>query len=1088
MSQSEMIGKVVAHYRVDKVLGEGGMGAVYLATDLNLQRQVALKIMHPHLSAQDQFQKRFLQEARAAASLDHPGIVRILSFDHTDGVLILVMELVSAGSLRDYIKEQRDQGKLIDISAAVDFTRQIADALHYAHQQGMTHRDIKPDNILLKKDENAVSGYRTLITDFGLAKLAESNVHSMSGVPMGTFAYMSPEQAEAEKVDNRADIYALGIMLYELTVGKLPYQPRSITEAIRMHSREPLPKPSEQRPGFPTDLERAIIKATQKNPNDRYQTASDFSRELGRLKDSKGSSSGASEPARPEPVQERQPTYVVNNPPPAAPPGTPPAAPPPISPSEAGFDRLIITGTDGQTRSMALSKDVYIIGRDDDRDVVLTGSSKVSRSHARLERSFDGKYRLIDLGSTNGTFVNEQRLPANAPEAIAPGQQFRIGDYWLQIEQANRSVANQMAQMSFTQLENQAAAAQQPPPPQPAPQQQPYQPPQPSQPPQSYPPQPQPYQPSQPYTPAQQPSYPPQPQPYTPGGSYTPAPSGGGYTPPPAGSGFTPPPANPYGSAVYSPQGSQYGGQGSYAGAQGNAPYTDREQIILTLNQTQVRVDAGSSMTMTLEVENDSDLVDHFTIQVIGLDEDWYQPPPQTLYLMPKTRDTAQITFKPPRKPSSKAGSHPFEVRATARAQGLQSAAKQATLIINPYQNYISAIEPQRIKKRKGRVDLTIENRGNTFATFDISARDREELLNYKLGKKQFVLQPGEKEHIPIDISAKKFILLGQASSTGFEVSVKPQEEGSASQLHNGDLVNPALLPMWLLGLFGLSLMGLVALAVTAVQKLIIEPPNLTSTVVLMQATQTSMFLQTGTPIALTMTAEADSDGDGLTNLQEATVGTDPILPDTDRDGLTDGEEVNVYETNPRNRDSDADGLTDGDEINQYGSNPANEDSDGDGLKDGQEVTQYQTNPNVFDTDRDGYSDGQEVTELGTDPLTPNQATATPQPTVDPAVGCVGGLTPRLRVDMFAVVTADGSPLRIRSDPRVEDGNVLSQMNEGTRMRVVGGPVCDDDDQLTWWQIQAPNQPSGWAAESRRSPDEYYIAPEGAEDTAPAGG
>ncbi len=1072
MSQSEMIGKVVAHYRVDKVLGEGGMGAVYLATDLNLQRQVALKVMHPHLSAQDQFQKRFLQEARAAASLDHPGIVRILSFDHTDGVLILVMELVSSGSLRDYIKEQRDQGKLTEIPAAVDFSRQIADALHYAHQQGMTHRDIKPDNILLKKDDGAPSGYRTLITDFGLAKLAESNVHSMSGVPMGTFAYMSPEQAEAEKVDNRADIYALGIMLYELTVGKLPYQPRSITEAIRMHSREPLPKPSEQRPGFPADLERIIIKATQKSPNDRYQTGSDMSRELSRLKDAKNSA-GANEPAQPEPTPERPSTYVVNSPPPSSP---PPAAPPPasvpISPAEAGFDRLIITAADGQSRSIPLSKDVYIIGRDDDRDVVLPGSSKVSRSHARLERSFDGKYRLIDLGSTNGTFVNEQRLPANSPEAIAPGQQFRIGDYWLQIEQANRAVANQMAQLSFTQLENQVA--------------QPPQPPQPSQPqpytPQPQPPAQQPYvpQPSQPqpYTP------PPAQQPYVPGGSYspTPPPSGGGYTPPPAGSGFVPPPANPYGSAVYSPQSSQYGGQGSYAGGQ-NAPYTDREQIILTLNQTQVKVEAGSSITMTLEVENDSDLVDHFTIQVIGLDEDWYLPPPQTLYLMPKTRDTAQITFKPPRKPSSKAGAHPFEVRATARAQGLQSAAKQATLIINPYQNYISAIEPQRIKKRKGRVDLTIENRGNTFATFDINARDREEVLNYKLGKKQFVLQPGEQEHIPIDISAKRFILIGQASSSGFEVTVKPQEEGSAPQMHNGDLVNPALLPMWLLGLFGLSLMGLVALAVTAVQKLIIEPPNLTSTVVLMQATQTTVFLQTGTPIALTATAESDADGDGLFHFQELTLGTDPILADTDRDGLTDGEEVNVYETNPRNRDSDGDGLTDGDEVNEYGTNPANEDTDGDGLKDGEEVSEYNTNPNNRDTDRDGFSDGQEITELGTDPLTANSATATPQPTVDPAVGCTGGLTPQLRVDMFAVVTSEGSPLRIRSDPRVEDGNVLSQMNEGTRMRIVGGPVCDDDDQLTWWQIQAPNQPNGWAAESRRSPDEYYIAPE----EAPAG-
>lgn len=1056
MTDSDMIGKVVAHYRIDKVLGQGGMGAVYLATDLNLQRQVALKVMHPHLSGQEQFQKRFLQEARAAANLDHPGIVRILSFDHTEGVLLLVMELVPGGSLRDYIDAQRAQGKTIDYTLAVEYSRQIADALHYAHQQGMTHRDIKPDNILLKADSASPGGYRCLITDFGLAKLAESNVHSLSGVPMGTFAYMSPEQAEAEKVDNRADIYAMGIMLYELTVGKLPYQPRSITEAIRMHSREPLPKPGEQRPGFPADLERVIIKATQKSPNDRYQTAGDMSRDLGRLKSAGGSAPAASAAA---PAAPPSPTFVVTPPPaasaapppaPASPPPAPVVSPPPVTPADAAYDRLLITGPDGATRALPLAKEVYIIGRDDDRDIVLPGG-KVSRSHARLERAFDGKYRLIDLGSTNGTFVNEQRIPANAPESMPAGQRFRIGDFWMQIELANRAAADQFAQLSFTQLENQAAPQAAPPPPQAAPPGIPFQAPA---------PQPVPGWPAPP-PPLQQPPVP-QGGAFVPGGAYVPGQSQPAYPPPPA-----PPPqpaAAPYGSTPgYA--GSQYGPPGSgYPGSMEQAA-AEREQIVLTLLQTSVRIDAGSRMTLSLEVLNDSNLVDHFTIQVIGLDEDWYSPPPQTLYLMPKSRDTAQITFHPPRRPSSKAGAHPFEVRATARAQGLQSAAMQAVLQINPYHNYVSKIEPQRVKRRRGTVDLVVTNNGNAIATYDIGARDREELLNFKLAKKQFVLQPGEETHVPIELSAKNTIIIGSPTSIPFEVAIRPQDEGVSPQQHSGDLVNPPILPRWILGLFGISLAGILALGIGAVQSLIAQEnarATATMAATINMATQTAAFFQTATPLAATAIAADDPDGDGLSTARELGLEnpTNPDNPDTDGDGVSDGDELNAYRTDPLNRDSDGDRLTDGEEVNQYG-----------------------TDPNKPDTDDDGVSDYVEVVENNTDPNIAATPTPTPQPTVDPAVGCVGGPPPQLRVGMNASVTKDGDPLRLRGEPSL-DGNVLLQMNENSRVRVIGGPVCDDEASLTWWNVSTQGGTEGWAAEGEL-PDTYFLAPV---TPAPAGG
>ncbi|NOG48576.1 MAG: serine/threonine protein kinase [Chloroflexi bacterium] len=146
----------------------------------------------------------------------------------------------------------------------------------------MIHRDIKPDNVLLKPDAaGARLNYRPILTDFGLAKLTASSESAVTEQqPIGTYPYMSPEQCLAEDVDQRSDIYSIGIVLYEPTVGRLPYNPKSIAEAVRYHTREPLPLPSALRAGFPSDLESVIVKALQKEPNKRYQTAADFAADL----------------------------------------------------------------------------------------------------------------------------------------------------------------------------------------------------------------------------------------------------------------------------------------------------------------------------------------------------------------------------------------------------------------------------------------------------------------------------------------------------------------------------------------------------------------------------------------------------------------------------------------------------------------------------------------------------------------------------------------------------------------------------------------------------------------------------------------
>jgi hypothetical protein len=516
---------------------------------------------------------------------------------------------------------------------------------------------------------------------------------------------------------------------------------------------------------------------------------------------------------------------------------------------------------------------------------------------------------------------------------------------------------------------------------------------------------------------------------------------------PPSQPAYNPPPMP---SPSYVPQGS-YAGHGSIGGTpQDSANYTDREQIGLKLMSTTVKVDAGSRMTLSLEVQNDSPLVDHFTIQVIGLDPDWYTEPTQTIYLMPKQKDTAQITFHPPRRPSSKAGAHPFEVRATARAQGLQSEAMQAVLQIEPYYNYVSKIEPQRLKKRRGKIDLEVDNKSNSFVTFNVYARDREELLNANLAKKQFVLKPGEKEYIPIEMSAKKTIFIGTSESVTFEIGVQPQEEGLSPQTHMGDLVNPAILPRWILGLLGISLAGVIGLGVTLFNQLVVTPRNQTATAEIratdFAATATEAALQTAVPIAATATAEADPDGDGLPTYRELELGTDPFIADTDEDGLNDGEEVRVWRTDPLNRDTDGDQLLDGDEVMNIG-----------------------TDPNLADTDGDGLNDNEDPA-----PTTRSTATPTPVPTVVGG-GCAGGPPPRVAVGGAAVVTADGDPLRVRDEPSLE-GGIRNQFREGTRMQILGGPVCDAEDQLTWWEVQIVGGPQGWIAEGE-APDTYFLEP-----------
>ena len=259
------------------------MGTVYQAEDLNLTRPVALKIIYPQFINQRHYHEHILQQARRAARLTHPSIATIYDFEHAIGYLYLAMEFVHGHSLASLLGQLRQRNKILRLDEALLLTAQIADALSYAHQHGMLHRNLKPSNVLIKPRESSAqkeSAVRAVVTDFGMTRLLKGDVKSAPVALVDALPYMSPEQCIGNPVDGRSDIYSLGIILYQLTTGGLPFTITSTTEAMVMHALETPPSPRVRQPSMPKTVEAIITKAIEKQQSDRYQDAEQMADEL----------------------------------------------------------------------------------------------------------------------------------------------------------------------------------------------------------------------------------------------------------------------------------------------------------------------------------------------------------------------------------------------------------------------------------------------------------------------------------------------------------------------------------------------------------------------------------------------------------------------------------------------------------------------------------------------------------------------------------------------------------------------------------------------------------------------------------------
>lgn len=277
-----MTDRMLGEYAVRQLLGRGGMGEVWEGYDPDLDRRVAIKVILPHLSNDPTFSERLRREAKLVAALRQPNIVQLYDFDVVDGQAIMVMEYLAGGSLRDRLARLQNAGQLIALTTAADLLEAVAAGLDYAHARGAVHRDLKPGNILFSEEDIPIIG------DFGVAKVV-NDLSTLTtptlvgpGSILGTPAYMSPEQAGGGEIDHRSDLYSLGVVLYEIVTGRLPFTGESPREILIQHLQHAPPSPRVFNPNISEAVEEVLLRALAKEPAARYVSAAEMVQALRR--------------------------------------------------------------------------------------------------------------------------------------------------------------------------------------------------------------------------------------------------------------------------------------------------------------------------------------------------------------------------------------------------------------------------------------------------------------------------------------------------------------------------------------------------------------------------------------------------------------------------------------------------------------------------------------------------------------------------------------------------------------------------------------------------------------------------------------
>jgi serine/threonine protein kinase len=270
MAQDRWINQQLGSYRILGFIGKGGAGRVYKAQHTFLERDAAIKVLRADLDARDEHHGRFLQEARTIAKMRHPHIVQLFDFGQYQDTYFMVMEYIRGQSLEEKLQATRVSGRLLSGVEVWRIIKQMGEGLTYIHEQGIIHRDVKPANILLTTDGNVH------ISDFGVSKLLAGQGNTTTGTISGTPAYMAPEQALGQPIDHRADLYSMAIIVYEMLVGRVPFNGNSPVSVILKHLNQPVTPPRQYNPAVPPHVDRELVKALSKRPENRHQTVAEF--------------------------------------------------------------------------------------------------------------------------------------------------------------------------------------------------------------------------------------------------------------------------------------------------------------------------------------------------------------------------------------------------------------------------------------------------------------------------------------------------------------------------------------------------------------------------------------------------------------------------------------------------------------------------------------------------------------------------------------------------------------------------------------------------------------------------------------------
>src|SRR5215217_3612239 len=263
----ELIG---GRYELKHVVGSGGMSSVYCAFDTLLERNVALKVLHDQYGDDEEYVERFRREARAVAQLSHPNIVTVIDRGEEDGKQFIVFELIEGDNLKDLV----ERGGPLPVRRVLELGLEVGRALAFAHSQGLVHRDVKPQNVLLNGDG------RAKVTDFGIARTLDVDGMTQTGTVLGTSNYIAPEQASGQPVDAHSDVYSLGAVLYELLTGDVPFPGENFVAVAMKHLHEPAPNLLDVRKDVPLRVAAAVDRALEKDPEQRFPTMDAFAAEL----------------------------------------------------------------------------------------------------------------------------------------------------------------------------------------------------------------------------------------------------------------------------------------------------------------------------------------------------------------------------------------------------------------------------------------------------------------------------------------------------------------------------------------------------------------------------------------------------------------------------------------------------------------------------------------------------------------------------------------------------------------------------------------------------------------------------------------